>query len=1166
MSVAVKDMESLDSGIPSSSIKTEDCCWYLFMGLEPLKSAYEDLPEGKVPETNVFSTQHNTNCAFCQVEFGVIPLMGYLPQDLIGSSIFDLYHPEDIPVLLEAHKEAIKTNGVPYKSQPIRMLPKNKSEILVETEWSSFINPWTKKLEFVLGRHTVISAPKDPNVFHEPENQWWIRTKQEEWRRAQSKQMEIRNLLANPECALVDQQEQPTDVAETPPAGAEPGPPVPAPSGKEQDHIFSKNKQKTQSSSCSKSGSSEGGITYEQFNYTQNIKRFLMSCPKTHSSGKSSEQKSRSPTDDDQQDTLSEDELYLEENIPVEMVPKPPSFGSSTKVVVCEQEQPEDLLPYSPGPVKLDIDLNEDKNASYEIIKENVETDFPEHHKPPSTVTAAIDSGTETRPSSIVAVTVVPGHRSLEGNILITMEEEQPNPTGAAVAAAAAATAAALEAASVAKVNSQVATCDLTCENLNIFNKIQEKMVMQQLHKDRDSFILLGRSGVEAHAPEQRRKRGHSGPSSGDNTKNRQRKLMKHENLQRYCSAVMPKPTLPNKISSTVQIATEPEMLQVGKNIMVQENNATPPIVHHPRAVQASTDPHHHQSLYAPGYIPCLLHGYTNLGIPWPQANVTPPQLCTGFCPSEMIFQPVHRPVAQQQNRRHHEEKTSLGNGIEFQASTSNSFSPDTSSSGFLTLPSHSKTSSRYPFGIANVPKLGNKVLKGSSKGTESTSVSTDFLLESDGSTPMSESAQTKESSGDSGTVLKLAEDPPWISAVPWNKDTMMRYQLQPKRLKSVLKSDRVTMETVLQPELMTSQFHQLLEDLENKIAEEMSLSSDSSSQGETKGQASKLCYVDCNSETHDHGVSNVMPETEAMSDSTDSNNSKGMVHVQKPRKSCSHRRSNTVQTPQQQQQQQQQRLAETKEALEQDQREHGEQGEDQLPENDEKDSSSKSDDGEKSMSEGSSIDKNSCDKMDGAQSENSKAESDKAVSSDLTPSDARSNEEEQNSSLKESDHSSGVENTNGKDPTEAVMDDVMSQLFVPLKARFPCKQKIDPVSPWLKDFQFTESAAKEYQMDMKTLEEVLAKDSLQMKQFVQPAMIGAQFAELRVRLEQGNSTSESPSADARKEESTAEKNPGSPFGNLFYPILTQMGSDGDAVGSQCAMSVGSDGTDGKGT
>lgn len=38
------------------------------------------------------------------------------------------------------------------------MITQNGDYVKLETEWSSFINPWSRKLEFVIGKHHIIEV------------------------------------------------------------------------------------------------------------------------------------------------------------------------------------------------------------------------------------------------------------------------------------------------------------------------------------------------------------------------------------------------------------------------------------------------------------------------------------------------------------------------------------------------------------------------------------------------------------------------------------------------------------------------------------------------------------------------------------------------------------------------------------------------------------------------------------------------------------------------------------------------------------------------------------------------------------------------------------------------------------------------------------------------
>lgn len=51
-----------------------------------------------------------------------------------------------------------KTAGTVFKSQPYRFTVQNGSYATVATEWTSFVNPWTRKIEFVIGYHNILQV------------------------------------------------------------------------------------------------------------------------------------------------------------------------------------------------------------------------------------------------------------------------------------------------------------------------------------------------------------------------------------------------------------------------------------------------------------------------------------------------------------------------------------------------------------------------------------------------------------------------------------------------------------------------------------------------------------------------------------------------------------------------------------------------------------------------------------------------------------------------------------------------------------------------------------------------------------------------------------------------------------------------------------------------
>ena len=62
----------------------------------------------------------------------------------------------------------ISRQGKSVRSKPYNFRAFNGCYVLLETDWTCFINPWTKKLEFVAGHNRVLKGPSNPDVFANP--------------------------------------------------------------------------------------------------------------------------------------------------------------------------------------------------------------------------------------------------------------------------------------------------------------------------------------------------------------------------------------------------------------------------------------------------------------------------------------------------------------------------------------------------------------------------------------------------------------------------------------------------------------------------------------------------------------------------------------------------------------------------------------------------------------------------------------------------------------------------------------------------------------------------------------------------------------------------------------------------------------------------------------
>ncbi|KAL6104575.1 per2 [Pungitius sinensis] len=144
------------------TVHAEDqfCCLLL---AERVHSGY-DAP--RIPtDKRIFTTTHTPSCLFQDVDERAVPLLGYLPQDLIGTPILLHLHPNDRPIMLAIHRKILQFAGQPFDHSSIRFCARNGEYIICDTSWSSFVNPWSRKVSFVIGRHKVRMGPVNEDVF-----------------------------------------------------------------------------------------------------------------------------------------------------------------------------------------------------------------------------------------------------------------------------------------------------------------------------------------------------------------------------------------------------------------------------------------------------------------------------------------------------------------------------------------------------------------------------------------------------------------------------------------------------------------------------------------------------------------------------------------------------------------------------------------------------------------------------------------------------------------------------------------------------------------------------------------------------------------------------------------------------------------------------------------
>ncbi|XP_042256537.1 period circadian protein homolog 1b isoform X1 [Thunnus maccoyii] len=148
----------------SDTSEAQPCCLLI---AEKVHSGYEAprIP----PDKRIFTTSHTPSCLFQEVDERAVPLLGYLPQDLVGTPTLLYIHPEDRPTMVAIHEKIFQFAGQPFEYAPLRMCARSGEYLTIDTSWSSFVNPWSRKVAFIVGRHKVRTSPLNEDVFTAPQ-------------------------------------------------------------------------------------------------------------------------------------------------------------------------------------------------------------------------------------------------------------------------------------------------------------------------------------------------------------------------------------------------------------------------------------------------------------------------------------------------------------------------------------------------------------------------------------------------------------------------------------------------------------------------------------------------------------------------------------------------------------------------------------------------------------------------------------------------------------------------------------------------------------------------------------------------------------------------------------------------------------------------------------
>ncbi|XP_059140370.1 circadian locomoter output cycles protein kaput-like isoform X2 [Physella acuta] len=104
--------------------------------------------------TSEFTSRHSLEWKFLFLDHRAPPIIGYLPFEVLGTSGYDYYHPDDLEVVSTCHEQLMLLGK--GTSKFYRFLTKGQQWIWLQTRYFITYHQWSSKPEFIVCTNTVV--------------------------------------------------------------------------------------------------------------------------------------------------------------------------------------------------------------------------------------------------------------------------------------------------------------------------------------------------------------------------------------------------------------------------------------------------------------------------------------------------------------------------------------------------------------------------------------------------------------------------------------------------------------------------------------------------------------------------------------------------------------------------------------------------------------------------------------------------------------------------------------------------------------------------------------------------------------------------------------------------------------------------------------------------